>query len=86
MVFDLKTFAYKGCKIAAQNKFVFLANFGNFFGIGATIRIGREMLCLSRMWDFYFTLYNAKEYKVLCTLLTVHFTLCSVQCSKLFVY
>ena len=38
MVSDLKTFAHKGCKIAAQNR--------NFFCIGATIRIGREILCL----------------------------------------
>ena len=41
MVSDLKTFAYNGCKIAAQKKLVFSANFallaGFFFGIGATI-------------------------------------------------
>ena len=36
MVSDLKFFAHKGCKIVAQD----------FFGIGATIRIGREILCL----------------------------------------
>ena len=48
VVSDLKTFAYKGCKIAAPKKVCFLANFGyqDFFGINATIRIGREMLCL----------------------------------------
>ena len=49
MVSDLTTFAYKGCKIAAQKKVCFSANFAliaEFFGIGATIRIGREMLCL----------------------------------------
>ena len=49
MVSDLKTFAYKGCKIAAQKKSFFSANFAllaGFFGIGATIRIGREMLRL----------------------------------------
>ena len=43
-----KTFAYEGCEIAAQ-KNVF---FGKFcltcmiFCIGATIRIGRDVLCL----------------------------------------
>ena len=50
MVSDLKTFAHKGGKIAAQKKFVlFLANFAllaGFFGISATIGIGQEMLCL----------------------------------------
>ena len=50
MVSDLKTFSHKECKIAAQKNKVFI--FLNFsllagcFGIGATIRIGREMLCL----------------------------------------
>ena len=41
MVSHLKTFACKGCKIAAQKKF-FLAN----FALIATIRIGREIQCL----------------------------------------
>ena len=50
VVSDLKTFTYKGCKMAQQKK-SFLANFAlltltGFFGIGATIRINREMLCL----------------------------------------
>ena len=57
MVSDLKTFAYKGCKIAAQKKVSFLANFAllaGFFGIGATIRIGREMLCRPYA-GFFFT-------------------------------
>ena len=51
MVSDLNTFfSHKGCKIAAQ--FIFFI-FDEFclssrivLGIGATIRIGREMLCL----------------------------------------
>ena len=49
MVSHLKTFAHKGCKIATQKKISFLANFAllaGFFGIGATIRIDREILCL----------------------------------------
>ena len=49
VVSDLKTFAYKGCKIDANFFLFFLANFvllAGFFGIGATIRIGQEMLCL----------------------------------------
>ena len=40
----LNTFAPKGCKIAAQKKCFFLANFAllaGFFGIGATIRSGQ---------------------------------------------
>ena len=44
MVSDLKTFAHKQCKIVAQQKVSFLANFASLagvFGIGATIRIGR---------------------------------------------
>ena len=47
---DLKTFAFKGCKMAAQKKFVFVElclTSRIFFGIVATIRIGREMLCLA---------------------------------------
>ena len=54
VVSDLKTLAYKGCKIAAQKKYGFSANFALlawFFGIGATIRIGREIF-FSRMRDF----------------------------------
>ena len=49
MVSDLKTFAHRGCKIAAKKKVCFLVNFAllaGFFCIIATIRIGREMLCL----------------------------------------
>ena len=49
VVSHCKTFGHKGCKIASQRKNSFLANFAllaRFFGIGATIRIGREMLCL----------------------------------------
>ena len=49
MVSDLNTFAHEGCKIAAQKKISFSANFAllaGFFGIGATIRTGREMFCL----------------------------------------
>ena len=49
MISDCKTFAHKGCKIATQKKKCFSANFAllaGFFGIGATIRIGREILCL----------------------------------------
>ena len=50
MVSDGKTFAHKGCKIAAHQKFVFLANFAllpGFFWYGVTIRIDREMFCLT---------------------------------------
>ena len=46
---DFQTFAHKRCKIAAQEKFCFSANLPyqlDFFGIGATIRIHREVLCL----------------------------------------
>ena len=55
MVSDLKTVAYKGFKIAAQKKknpanFALLAG---FFGIGATIRISREMLCLPYAGFFF---------------------------------
>ena len=47
MVSDYKTFSQKGCKIAAQKKISFSANFALLAGFfGATIRIGREMLCL----------------------------------------
>ena len=49
MVSDLNTFAHKGCQIAAQKKVDFwqiLPYYQDFFGIGATIRIGWEMLCL----------------------------------------
>ena len=44
-----KNFAYKWCKITAKKKFVFLVILPyqqDFFGIGATIRIGQAMLCL----------------------------------------
>ena len=56
MVSDLKTFAHKGCRIAAQKKVSFSANFAllaGFFGIGATIRIGREIQCLPYAGFFY---------------------------------
>ena len=45
MVSDLKTFAQKGCKIAAPKKVSFSANFSllaGFFVIGATIRICQD--------------------------------------------
>ena len=54
----LKTFAYKACKITSQKQYVFrqiLPYYQDFFGIGATIRIVREMLCL-RMRDFFLTI------------------------------
>ena len=47
MVSDLKTFANKGCKIAAQKKIP--ANFALpaiFFGIGDTVHVGWEIQCL----------------------------------------
>ena len=50
MVSDGKTFAHKGCKIAAHQKFVFwriLPYYQDFFGIGASICIDREMFCLT---------------------------------------
>ena len=57
VVSDLKTFAHKWCKIAAHRKSllfgkfcltsrIFLVSVLDFFGIGATIRIGQEILCL----------------------------------------
>ena len=60
MVSDLKTFAHKGCKIAAPKKPGFCGEFcltsRIFVGIGATIRIGREMLCLPYA-GFFFSFY-----------------------------
>ena len=53
MVSDLKTFAHKGCKIAAQKKVSFSANFALLAGIGANICIGREMLCLPYAGFFF---------------------------------
>ena len=43
-----ESFANKECKIAAQEekKIENFAILAGFFGIGATIRIGREMRCL----------------------------------------
>ena len=49
MVSDLITFAYKGCKISEQKKLTFwriLPYYKDFFDIGATLFIGREMLSL----------------------------------------
>ena len=50
MVSDLNTFAHKGVKSQHKIKVRFLPNFvvleDFFFGISATLRIGREMLCL----------------------------------------
>ena len=50
VVSDLNTFAHKGCIIAVQKKkFFFSPNFAllpGFVCIGATLRIGQEMLCL----------------------------------------
>ena len=63
MVSDLKTFAHNGCKIAAQEKVFFLTNFALlacFFGIGATIRIGRETLCLLYAGFFCFEFIKSK--------------------------
>ena len=48
VVLDCKSFSHKGCKIAPQKKF-FSSSADlalDLFGIGATIRVGREMLCL----------------------------------------
>ena len=50
-------------KIAAQKKVCFSANFAllaGFFGIGATIRIGREILCLPYA-GFFLVKWNAEE-------------------------
>ena len=47
MLSDLKTFAYKGCKIATPKMVCFLANFAllaEFFSIGGTIGICRDSL------------------------------------------
>ena len=49
VVLDLKTFAYKGCLVAAHKTENFSANFAlpaGFYDIGATIRIGQEIQCL----------------------------------------
>ena len=65
MFSDLKTFAHKGGKIAAQKKFVlFSANFAllaGFFGISATFRIGREMLCLPYAGFFNEAVFKTKN-------------------------
>ena len=48
MVSDLKTFTNKGCKIAAHLLFFFCEFYltkPDFFGIGATIHIGWDILC-----------------------------------------
>ena len=45
-VSDLKTFAHKGCKIVAQLPQI-LPYYQDFFGISATIHIGRDILCLT---------------------------------------
>ena len=45
----MKTFGYKGCQIVTQICKSFFGKFAlpaGFFAIGATIRIGRGMLCL----------------------------------------
>ena len=55
MVSDLKFFAYKGCKIAAQKSACFrqiLPTYQNFFGIGDNILIDQEMLCLLHVGFF----------------------------------
>ena len=50
----MKTFAHKGCKIAAQKKNLqILPCYQDFCGIGATIRIGREILCLPYAGFFF---------------------------------
>ena len=49
VVSDLKTLGHKGCKIAGK-KLVsqrFFSYKQDFFGIAASIRIGREILCQS---------------------------------------
>ena len=48
MVSDLKTFTNKGCHIAAKKMVIgeFCLTEQDFFGISATINIGREILCL----------------------------------------
>ena len=50
MVSDLRTFVYKVCKISLQKRGCFFGKYSLtssiVFGIGATIRIGLEMLCL----------------------------------------
>ena len=49
----------KGVKSARQKKFDFrqiLPYWQDFFGVGATIRIGWEMLCLPYVGFFWFTI------------------------------
>ena len=63
VVSDCKTFAHKRCTIAAKKvcssaNFTFLAV---FFSIGATIGIGREMLCLPYVGFFYTILFDLYE-------------------------
>ena len=42
-----ETFSHKGCTISAEKKMgEFCLTKEHFFGIGATIHIGREILCL----------------------------------------
>ena len=56
-----KTFAYKGCKISAHNYFFFLLILPKyqkfFFYIGATIRIGQDMLYLPYAGFFFYLLF-----------------------------
>ena len=68
VVSDLKTLAYKECKIAACKKFNFSANFAllaGFFGIGATIRIGREMVCLPCAGFFTYIILVLPSFQIL---------------------
>ena len=53
MVSDSKTLAHKGCKIAAPKKSANFDLLAVFLGIGATLRIGGEILCLQYAGFFY---------------------------------
>ena len=61
MVSDCKTFAHKGCKIAAQQNICFFENFPLltvFFVIGATKHIGLEIICLPYAGFFFLIFFN----------------------------
>jgi hypothetical protein len=59
----LNSFVWQWSKIAAQKKVSFFADFALvFYGIGATIRIGQEMLCLPYA-DFFLLLFKLNFYQ-----------------------
>ena len=59
IVSDLKTWAFKGCKIAAQEKKLFLANFDLLAGFLSLVLLSAsvERCFVSCMQDFYITIW-----------------------------